>query len=78
MTPITDKNAAAAIIRASDDPTRERGAAGIPKLTCRQVYNIADELDQRGMLEVLYRDDEGEPLTAWIKNKRVVYVEEGW
>ena len=80
MTPITDTRAAEAIIRASEDPLKERLAAstGAPKLTCRKVYNIADELDQRGLLEVLYRDGEGNPLTAWIKDKRVVYVEESW
>lgn len=78
MTPTLDNNSAAAIIRVSEDPLKPRLVSGPQKLTCKQVYNVADELDHRGMLEVLYRDGDGAPLTAWIKDKRVAYVEDGW
>lgn len=69
---------AEAIIRRTDDLTRKPNGSVYPKLKCREVILVDDELDHRGLVEALYLDEDGNPMTAWLRDGDVAYVENGW
>lgn len=46
-------------------------------LRCKKVHASFDQ-DDRGLLEVLYVDQDDAPMTAWMRGREMAYLVEGW
>lgn len=62
-------------LRTIDDPNRD--VKNKAKLTVRTVARVY-EPDARGLTEVLFRNSDGDPWTAFLRDRELAYVTEGW
>lgn len=67
--------AMAKALRGCQDPLS--AAADKTKLAVKEV-NAVFEPDSRGLVEVLFRNNDGEALTAFMRGTQLAYIVEGW